>query len=179
MAKSDTTDERRERVESLWAKSDSVLTDILIAEGYFGKKPRTPEGRETQRDTARRTLRRDRQYFRELWADEKKAAKRRLTRGEYVATLRTNMEDLRTVVEEMDEDARVKDRVDALHEIRQCLEAIAKAEGVDRNVAADDGDDKPPAAVGVILNFNNLSAEEIEALASLGGVEVGSNGRDR
>ncbi|MFZ2489992.1 MAG: hypothetical protein WA208_00770 [Thermoanaerobaculia bacterium] len=168
MAKNEQTDDRRARVRELWTKSDSVLADVLIAEGYFGPRTRTARAIETQRDTARRTIRRDRDWWRAKWAEEKSAASR-MTRGEYLTTLQSNIEELRTALE--DDELRMKDRVEALREMRQSLEAIGKAEGY--AVAAPGGEDDPDGSADagptvLVLDVSRCSADVKRAVVKGG-----------
>lgn len=153
----DLTDARRERVRELWGKSDRRIAETLLEEGYGGPAKRTKDARLQQTESMRRQVHRDREHWREVWREQAKKPGGRTTVDEYVAKLRTRIEDL----EEMLDDQFLKGtpRVQALGEIRQIEQAIAKTEGTD--IAARDDDDSDTGApfLGLLLDFSNCSDE--------------------
>jgi len=168
VGKTEDTDARRERVAELWGKRDPALAVILVEEGFFGLPARSGRRAETQMATARRTLRRDRDYWRERWATES-AAVRRMSSGEYLANLSTNVGELRELFEGLDDYARPKDRVDVLHEIRQTLEAIASASRTSADPGGGDGGDGAGGGnqrpyLGLVVGLERVSPEAREKI---------------
>ncbi|HXG58125.1 MAG TPA: hypothetical protein VNL91_03810 [Thermoanaerobaculia bacterium] len=154
---SDNTEARRERVKELFGKSDRRIAAILIEEGYFGAYPKTKPAQIKLLDTARRTVCRDRAWWQERWS-ESTERKRTETPQEYIARLRTRIEDLEDIAENT--LTKPTPRVQAFAEIRQLEQAIAKAQGIDEVAAPPDGGESdPPPFLGIVVGLGKLSPE--------------------
>jgi hypothetical protein len=167
----DRTEGRRERVRELYAKNNRRLAEILIDEGFFGPRGKTAEARGRQLDTARRQVLRDRDFWRTYWRTQRKVSieDRNVTIEEYIAKLETRIEQL----EEMLDDPKLKatPRVQAMAELRQLEQAIAKARGIgDPSLAAADVDGEGNARpfLGVVVNLGKVSAEAVKKIEEFG-----------
>lgn len=158
---SDLTDARRKRVRELFGKADKRIAEILIEEGHFGPVKRTKEVQHLQLETARRTVSRDKQWWRKLWSDEKRKPAR-MTNEEYISRLETRISDL----DEMLDDAKIKStpRVQAIDTLRKIEESIAKASGVDVLEPKPPGDGPAAPFIGLIMDLSECSSETKEKL---------------
>lgn len=160
---SDNTAARRERVRSLWIRTDQQIAEILVEEGYGGETPRTADGRRKQLATMRRNVWNDRQWLRKKWRSEKAATKEDTheTRGEYLAVL----DSYKEVGVDIISDPKMKGtpRVQALVALTRIEEAKAKARGVAESVAPPTDDDRAEVPfLGVVVGLNNLSPDTLK-----------------
>lgn len=170
---SDRTNERRERVLEMLAKSDRAIAKELIRERFFGAVPRNADDRARHLDNARRTVGKDRAWWRGQWkalqAEKITPADSRADVEEFIARLKSRLND----VEEVLDDALVKStpRVQAIDAAVKIEIAIARARGSD--VAPERPADAvpPPIALGVILGTKNVSPEMKQRLRKQG-VEI-------
>lgn len=162
---SDKTDARRERMRTLWIKTDQQVAEILIEEGYGGPIPRTADGRRRQVETMRRNVWNDRQWHRKKWRSEKAATHEDAheTRGEYLAVL----DSYKEVGVDIISDPKMKGtpRVQALVALTRIEEAKAKARGVAESVAPPTDDERPAVPfLGVVVGINKLSADALKKI---------------
>lgn len=164
------TDARRDRVRSLWTKSDRKIAEILIEEGFAGVIPRTAAGKVKQLDSTRRRVWDDRLAFRKAWREKKRATNEDLceTRGEYLASLDSFAADAVEILE--NQAVKGTPRVQALSELRQLEQAKAKANGVAELAPATAVPDPgaKPIVIGVVFGTRNVSPETREELRQQG-----------
>lgn len=166
----------RDRVAELFGKSDPRIARALIAEkvvtvkeGTFDALP--PEERARLEDVIRRTVNNHRRKLLAQWKDEpipKPGDKQ--SAHEFIARLRTRIEDLEKILE----GGLVKStaKVNALAEIRQLETLIAQVKNVDvsgRRLsrlidAGDDDAQNPLPFMGLLLDWKNVSPETKESL---------------
>ena len=130
---SDRTIERRERVLDLLAKPDMTIAKRLVQERFFGAVPKNADDRVRHLDNARRTIAKDREYFRDKWKKEKRELNPdnvRMETEEYVARLRSRLNDVDEILE--DDLAKSTARVGAIDTAVKIETAIAKARGIDQ-----------------------------------------------
>lgn len=155
---SENTEARRERVRSLWIKSDHAIAEILIEEGFGGTVRRTVEGKKKQIETMRRSVWNDRAALRKQWRTMKRATLEDAheSRGEHLAVL----DALQDIGVEMLSDAKLKGtpKAQALQAVTRIVEAKGKALGVGETAPADETDPTDrPSVVGLVLGTKNLS----------------------
>lgn len=175
MAKKENTDERRERVKELFGKSDRRVALMLIEEGFFGPTPRVKQDRIRFEASARRTITNDRHWWREHWRNRKPRTSEDSAAysEEYIAKLRTRIEDLEDVID--DPATRATAKVNAFAEIRQLEEMIAKAQGADALDRRDTEDDDAASSLpflGLVLNVTKVSPEAIAKAETLKKTDV-------
>jgi hypothetical protein len=158
MAKTELTDARRERVRELFGKPDRWIADALLEEGFFGPTKRTKDAQITQRETARRTVERDRAWWREHWKKPRTVTVQdmNVSSEEYIARLETRIADLQTILD--NPQTKSTAAVNAVSEIRQLEQAIAKARGVEQAVDKAPEQDSGPSVpfIGLVLDVSKV-----------------------
>lgn len=170
----DKVEDRRERVIELWGKSDRIIAEILIEEGYFSEPPEPPKSKTKAAeraheiavrrfvDSQRRTICNDRLAIRKDWKKLRKEMKAdpdelEMSRQEYAARLRSRISDLDDVIHG---GAKPGTRVMAIEAAARIESLVAKAEGVDEQLAPDDNGGLPDVPfIGLVLDLREVTPE--------------------
>jgi hypothetical protein len=154
------TEARRERVRSLWVRSDKDIAQILTEEGFGGPPKKTADGKRTALASMQRNVWNDRKWWREKWRNVKTSTTEDAheTRGEYLATL----DSYRGIGLEIATNPKEKGtpRTQALMALARIGEAKAKAQGVAEVEALPPEDDERSVPFnGIVVGLANLSPE--------------------
>lgn len=158
MAKTEGTDAERARAKELFGiRSDKRIAVRLIEEGFDGKVASGAAGRILQVERVRKRVGRHRLAIRKEWRATRRlltSEDRAVSTEEYIANLETREEQLEDVLD--DANLRGTPRVQALGELRQIEQAIAKARGVDV-MPGDDREGTPDGPLGPTVLVLDLS----------------------
>ncbi len=172
MKKKRSTTERRERVRELWGKRDRVIADILFEEGFVDVPPRCGTTKEAElKEGLRRNICNDRIAIRNEWRSTRKQLNLddlHIESNEYIAKLQTRIYDLEQLTEMLAGNGKGATAfVNAMAEIRQLEELIAKAKGSAVPIAPPEPEDANRATpVTVVFDFSECSAETIAEIKS-------------